>query len=163
MEVEPRIRLPTAVGLPYRGGGAPLRAFQLDLRGPLGSDLPQLPGLLRPLEGHRGPRNAALQALSGLDRPLSSLPRRCTAHFLRGTLNLRYFAEAPIRQATPGELRRARGAYEDILRPKRLLFCQVFDVFFSYFFHVLRCFSCMFRPFLWMKSCICNLRMRFWP
>jgi len=39
--------------------------------------------------------------------------RRCTAHFLRGTLNLRYFAEAPIRQATPSELRRASGAYED--------------------------------------------------
>lgn len=39
--------------------------------------------------------------------------RRCTAHFLHGTLNLRYFAEAPIRQASPSELRRASGAYED--------------------------------------------------
>lgn len=45
----------------------------------------------------------------------SSTPdfRRCTAHFVRGILNLRYFAEAPIRQATPSELRRASGAYED--------------------------------------------------
>ncbi|CAJ1353698.1 unnamed protein product, partial [Effrenium voratum] len=39
--------------------------------------------------------------------------RRCTAHFLRGTLNLRHFAEAPIRQASPSELRSASGAYED--------------------------------------------------
>ncbi|CAE7681273.1 Fructose-bisphosphate aldolase 1, chloroplastic [Symbiodinium microadriaticum] len=38
--------------------------------------------------------------------------RRCTAHFLRGTLNLRYFAEATFRQATPTELRAAAGAYE---------------------------------------------------
>lgn len=28
-------------------------------------------------------------------------------------MNLRYFAEAPIRQASPSELRRASGAYED--------------------------------------------------
>eukprot|EP00439_Symbiodinium_sp_Y106_P076409 s2156_g15.t1 len=38
--------------------------------------------------------------------------RRCAAHFLRGTLNLRYFAEATFRQATPTELRAAAGAYE---------------------------------------------------